>query len=76
MRAAAHVSSAVLGPSFGRDRREGPAVAVQARRLAGEGLPALDRDIDVLAASVRWRGRTRPVISAAMMVVPEPLNGS
>ena len=47
----------------------------QTSLLARESLPALYRDIDIDRRQLD--GETgAPVISAAMMVVPEPLKGS
>src|SRR5258706_123513 len=33
---------------FGRDGGESPAIRLQASGITGEGLPALDRDVDIL----------------------------
>src|ERR1700751_1293610 len=54
------------------DVLEGSTVAVEHRLLAGKLLPALHRNAG--AISIAWH--TQPVISAPIIVVPEPLNGS
>jgi hypothetical protein len=53
----------------------GSIVAFTSWRLSGEGQPAQHSDVDIGRMS-SMAEQDRPVISAAMMVVPEPLNGS
>jgi hypothetical protein len=59
----------------GRNLRKGPASFFVHGRGADEVLPAQDRDVDIGRRKFDRRTR-RPVISPAMIVVPDPLNGS